>query len=109
MTRTLPQPWRIAFLLGAMLVCILATLSTDVSGKPLPRVVVDAPRVTLADLLPARPELRHVDLGVAPPPGGTRLITKRHIRKVLAEMDHVDVPDKELPKSVQRAYDSCFE
>jgi Chaperone for flagella basal body P-ring formation len=76
-------------------------------SAPVRRVVVDGPRITLADLIPSHPELDRVDLGAAPPAGGTRLVTQKQIRRALEALadagDPVSLAGAPIPKSVRVA------
>ena len=94
------------YALVAAFVVALATITpVTVQAKGVRTVEVEGPRVTLADILPSRPELAGVDLGVAPPAGGSRLITKKHIRRALDELadggEAPRVPGRALPVTVR--------
>lgn len=90
---------------AALVVAIAAITPVTVQAKGVRTLEVEGPRVTLADVLPSRPELAGVDLGVAPPAGGSRLITKKHIRRALDELAETgeapSVPDRVLPATVR--------
>jgi len=90
---------------AALVVALAVITPTTVQARGVRTVEVEGPRVTLADVLPSRPELRSVDLGVAPPAGGSRLITKNHIRQALNDLAEIGeaprVPDGALPATIR--------
>jgi hypothetical protein len=63
-------------------------------------IAIATPRVTLGDLVPALPEaLRALDLGPAPAPGGSRLVTRDELKKAIADAKGIE--PKTLPAQVR--------
>jgi hypothetical protein len=106
--------------LGLLAALVLpATLGTHAAVAAPPRTVtVATPRVHLSDVVVAAPaDLADLDLGPAPPVGGSRLITKEDLQAAVgARADKLTLPAatrvtrkvkslsaKELEKIVQRA------
>lgn len=70
------------------------------SAKGIPTVLVATPRVSLGQIMPKlEDELAEIDLGPAPAPNGTRVITRKHIEDILEEENVQGVSG--IPKSVR--------
>jgi hypothetical protein len=64
----------------------LALAAPAAAQPPVPTVEIASTRVTLADLVPSvGAALGAVDLGAAPPPGGSRLVTRDELAKAAAD------------------------
>ncbi len=83
MSRTLPWILTLTLAIGA-----------DAFAKPaVPEVAVLGPRVALRDVLPGAPvDVAGTDLGPAPPPNGTRLVTRLELEAAL-KGKKFDLPD----------------
>jgi len=83
-------------LLGTLLGCAVASFGVLALGET--TLVVKGSRVELAELCPQVPEaLAKIDLGPAPPPGGSVLLDREHIVATLTAAG-VDAKTVALPK-----------
>ncbi len=77
-----------------LLIGIVLSCTTPVHAVDVRQVEVTGPRISLGDVLSDAPEtLRSVDLGPVPAPGGSRVVSKDEIERVLPRSSHVHVPD----------------
>jgi hypothetical protein len=75
------------------LVCLLGSGRASAEAER----VIDSPRIRLADLVAMLPEgAAEIDLGPAPPPGGSRLLSReeilRHVREAGQSTERLAVP-----------------
>jgi hypothetical protein len=67
--------------LSALLLCLV----TSAAAQAETQVLIDQGRIKLGNVLPGMPErLSNLDLGTAPPPGGSRLLTQAEIEAELS-------------------------
>jgi hypothetical protein len=65
--------------------CFMAALLVTVSASAEPSRVIDGARVLLSNIVRSAPsEIAETDLGPAPPPGGSRLVSRGDVEQALA-------------------------
>lgn len=87
------RPW------ASILACAMAVSAT--SAKAETTRMLDAQRITLRDLVPeAAGALAAIDLGAAPPPGGSRLFSADDLRTAIL-LSHENSENLAIPASVR--------
>jgi hypothetical protein len=79
---------------------VFALLALPLVARAEPTRTVDHARILLGDVVSAPVELADLDLGPAPPPGGSRLFGKSDLEKTLRERG-VDLSKLTLPASIR--------
>lgn len=80
---------------------VLTLVGRPVPARAEPVVVIESARVSVGQLTPAVPQaFSDIDLGPAPPPGGSRLFARRDVVGLLARRG-VDARSFELPPVVR--------
>ncbi len=91
------------FALSILVFALLVTSPTAAAPR-IKQVWVVGPRVTLATVLAGRTDLQSVDLGVAPAPGGSRVVTRDDMLRALRAQQDEGAPEvapKDLPRAVR--------